>query len=338
MPPSPPSPYNLAVSLPRRTLVQWLVVAALVAAGVAFLTWRTGGTFLMRGNLASVARRIAEQAIVAAGVTMVIIAGGIDLSVASVMQAAGVAAFAVVKAGGPDAGGAWVAAGAAAALAVGGLVGLVNGTLTTRFGIAPFIATLSTMAIVAGLARVVTGARPVYLERMPAALDWLGRGMVLQDANGVGIPVPALIMAGVLSGAAVLLHRTKLGRWIYAVGGNEEAARLSGVPVAAVRTFTYLVTGVLAGLAGLLLAARLGSGDPKTATGWELTIIAACVVGGTSLAGGKGTILGTFLGALLIGVLENAQNLLGIGSFWHPVTLGCVILLAVLADRLARGR
>jgi ribose/xylose/arabinose/galactoside ABC-type transport system permease subunit len=194
------------------------------------------------------------------------------------------------------------------------------------------------MLMARGVAFLYTGGRPIEIDNN--AYDWLGTGLLLPGlgriANIPGIPVPIVIMLAVVIGAGYLLGQTRFGRYVYAIGGNEEAARLSGIAVARVKLGVYMISGALAGLASLLLAARLNSGIPQSGEGYELQSIAAVVVGGTSLMGGRGSIAGTFVGALLIGVLYNVMNLLNVQSYAQDVVLGAVILLAVLLDELRK--
>jgi ribose/xylose/arabinose/galactoside ABC-type transport system permease subunit len=221
--------------------------------------------------------------------------------------------------------------GIAAGAGVGIALGAVNGIAITRFNLPPFIATLAIWFIAGrdgGLAYLVNDGQPV--SNLPNVFLVLGAGSI------GGIPIPIIFMIVVVVIGHLVLTRTKFGRYVYAVGGNEEAAWLSGINVSRVKLAVYVISGLLAALAGMLLAARLASGDPKTGIGQELDVIAAVVVGGTSLFGGRGTILGTVVGALIIGVLNNGLNLLDISSYWQPVVKGAVILLAVLIDQVTK--
>jgi ribose transport system permease protein len=212
-----------------------------------------------------------------------------------------------------------------AAVLVGAVLGWVNGTVITRFGVPPFVATLGMLSIARGLTLLWTGGFPV--TRLGDRFGVIGTGVVL------GVPVPVWI-AGVLACAfAVLTRRTRFGRYVYAIGGNERAALLSGLPVDRVKRSVYTLCGALAAVAGLIVTARLDSAQPVAGVGYELDSIAAVVIGGTSLAGGRGSILGTVLGCLIIGVLNNGLFLLNVSPFWQQVVKGAVIIVAVALDR-----
>jgi len=275
--------------------------------------------FLTVSNLLNLLRQVSINAIIACGMTLVILTGGIDLSVGSVLALSS-AVLAGLAAGGTP----WPLA-LLAALALGAALGLFNGVIITRGKIAPFVATLGTMAIARGFTLVYTGGRPV--TGLPSALRWLGTGYVGP------IPAPIIIMVAVFAVVYLVLAHTPVGRFIYAVGSNEEAARFAGIPVARVTALTYVITGLASALAGAILTGRLNSAQPTAGSGFELDAIAAVVLGGTSLAGGQGSVLGTAIGALIIGILDNGLNLLGVSSFYQQVAQGAVILLAVLMDR-----
>jgi ribose transport system permease protein len=231
--------------------------------------------------------------------------------------------------GGLD-GSAWtVAAGFAVGILSCGLMGAFAGTLVAQFRVAPFITTLAFMMIARGLAFLITGGFSIY--QVPKALPWLGQG------HSFGVPNTVALLVVLYVVAHVFMTRTKLGRYIYAVGGNEEAARLSGVPVRAVTVFVFVVSSVAAGIGGCIQASQLNTGTPNCGQMYELYVIAAVVVGGTSLSGGSGKILGTLIGAFIISVIENGMNLMGLESYTQKVVLGLIILAAVLLDKL-RGR
>jgi ribose/xylose/arabinose/galactoside ABC-type transport system permease subunit len=213
-------------------------------------------------------------------------------------------------------------------LAVGAVSGAMAGIFTTRFNITPFIVTLALMTIWRGASYMVTDGRPVW--GLPDQFAVLGSGRLL------AVPIPTLIMILVYITAHILLTRTPFGRYIYAVGGNREAARLSGINTNSVLIRVYIICGALASLSGILLASRMNSGQPNAGLMYELDVIAAVVVGGTSLFGGRGTVIGTFLGAMLIGILRNGLNLLNVNSYVQQVVVGVVILLAVLIDNLKK--
>ena len=286
-------------------------------------------TFLLPDNLLNVANQIAVIAILAIGMTMVIITGGIDLSVGSLIALAAVVTTGLIgQMGGEVAtGGAMVAAGLAA-IVMCGLIGSFSGFMITRFGVPPFIATLGMMQVASGLAYILSQGKPIY--RVPEALVTLGRG----TDPLLGLPYAVLLMAVLYLIAHLLMSRTTLGRYIYAVGGNAEAARLAGVRVKGVLLFVYAVCGMLAGLGGVVMASQLKSGAPTYGLMYELYVIAAVVVGGTSLSGGEGRILGTLIGAFINAVIQNGMNLPNVESYTQKVVLGLVILGAVLLDRL----
>lgn len=286
-------------------------------------------TFLLPENLRNVANQIAVIAILAVGMTMVIVTGGIDLSVGSLIALAAVVTASLIgRMGGEAAGAGAMVLGGAATLALCGGIGAFSGLMITRFKIPPFIATLAVMQVASGLAYIISEGRPVY--RVPQSFVLLGRG-----ADPVlGIPWAVLLMGVLYAAAHVLMSRTTLGRYIYAVGGNAEAARLAGVRVAAVLLFVYTASGALAGLGGVVMASQLRSGAPTYGLMYELYVIAAVVVGGTSLSGGVGTIPGTLVGAFIIAVIQNGMNLTHVESYSQKVILGLVILGAVLLDRL----
>jgi len=297
----------------------------------------THGNFLAPGNVINILRQIAVNAILAVGQTFVIITAGIDLSVGSlialtaVLMAAALSAFS----GAPYLG---LLAAVVVALGVGAAAGAVNGFPVVKFNLPPFITTLAMMLMARGLAFLATGGRPVEIDN--SVFSVAGSGFLLPGLGRLikipGIPTPVLIMLAVVLLGSYSLTQTRFGRYVYAIGGNEEAARLSGINVFATKLGVYVVSGALAGLASLLLTARLNSGIPQSGQGYELQSIAAVVVGGTSLMGGRGSIGGTFVGALLIGMLYNLMNLLNIQSYAQEVVLGAVILAAVLLDEFRK--
>jgi len=263
--------------------------------------------------------------------TLVILTGGIDLSVGSLLALAAVGSTWLVREvfGGPDAGAAGMATAGLLAVLFCGLIGAGNGLMVTRFGIPPFIATLAVMLVASGLAFTLAEGQSIY--QLPESFVGLGRGTSL-----FGLPNAVLLTAGLFLVAHVLLKHTRLGRHLYAVGGNREAALVSGVPVDRVLRFAYAASGLLAGLGGVVMASQLKSGSPTYGGMYELYVIAAVVVGGASLNGGRGTMAGTLIGALIIAVIQNGMNLTNVESYTQKVVLGGVILGAVLADRWRR--
>jgi ribose transport system permease protein len=285
--------------------------------------------FLKADNLLNITNQIAVIAIVAVGMTMVIIAGGIDLSVGSLIALSAVLSARLIRdyAGGTQAGALGCVLACAAGIAACGVAGLCSGALVTRFGIPPFIATLGMMLMGNGSAYILAKGESVY--QLPDSFVWLGRG-----SGMFGLPHAVALMLGLYLAAHVLMSHTRLGRYLYAVGGNREAANLSGVPVKRVLLIAYGLCGLLSGLGGVVMASQLKSGSPTYGQMYELYVIAAVVVGGTSLEGGKGRMFGTLTGALIIAVIQNGMNLTGTESYTQKVVLGMVILLAVLFDRL----
>lgn len=288
--------------------------------------------FLKRENLLNITNQIAVIAIVAVGMTLVIITGGIDLSVGSLIALAAVAGCLLIR----EAGGALQAGVAAmslsclAAIAACGLVGAMTGLCITQGRIPPFIVTLAVMMMASGVAYLLTNGESVY--QVPDAFVWLGRG-----ADLFGIPNAVVLMALLYLVTHLLMSKTILGRYIYAVGGNAEAARLSGVPVKRIQFLAYAASGILAGLGGIVMASQLKSGSPTYGQMYELYVIAAVVVGGTSLSGGEGKILGTLIGAFIIAVIQNGMNLMNVESYTQKVVLGFIILAAVLLDKLKQA-
>ena len=273
-------------------------------------------TFLDPGNLTNILKQASLLGFVALGMCFVLIGGGLDLSVGSIVALSSVL-IAGLSATLPP------IVGIHIALLAGILIGVVNGYFVTAFNFQPIIVTLSTMAIVRGIAMAYSDSRPIF-GTLPDELFLLADGVVL------GLPVPAILffLAGTVS--IFFLRYTDLGRQIYQVGGNEEAARLAGINVARVKILTYGISGFLSAFAGLMLVARMQSGEAvRTGIGWELDAIAAAAIGGVSLMGGIGTIVGTLCGALIIGMMANAFNLLGINPYWQRIVIGIVLAVAV---------
>jgi ribose transport system permease protein len=304
--------------------------AALSAAKVMIAGGYRWPTFLLNENLLNVVNQIAVIAIIAIGMTMVIITGGIDLSVGSVIALSAVVATSlIVQMGGAHAG-AWTMIGASAIAILGcGLIGGMSGIMITKFSIPPFIATLGWMLVASGLAYIIAAGESIY--DIPNSFVWLGRG-----ADLFSIPNAVVLMVLLYLAAYFIMSQTVLGRHIYAVGGNAEAARLAGIRVQWILLFVYTASGLMAGLGGIILASQLKSGAPTYGLLYELYVIAAVVVGGTSLSGGEGKMMGTLIGALMIGVIQNGMNLTGVESYAQKVVLGLVILGAVLLDKLRR--
>lgn len=287
------------------------------------------GTFLTAENIMNVGRQIAEIAIMAVGQTLVIIAGGIDLSVGSVLAFSGVATGLVLTSTGN------IPLGVCAGLAAGSLCGGLNGFLVTKGKIPPFVVTLGMMGVASGVALVLTGGTNIFIDIpiQERGFNSIGLGRLFGT-----IPIPLIIMTFVALFAHVLLSKTPTGRYVYAIGGSSESARLSGISVNRYQGLTFLISGFTAGLAGVVLASRLGISQPTAGQGYELDTIAATVIGGASLMGGIGTIPGTLVGAFIMAVLRNGCNLLDISEFWQRIAIGTIVVLAVYYDHLRRRR
>jgi ribose transport system permease protein len=286
--------------------------------GLCLVLWILTPHFLTVSNLLNVAQQTAINAIIAVGLTFVIVSGGIDLSVGSIVALSGVVLASLLQQG--------VAFPIAilAGLGVGLGCGLVNGLLITLGRLPPFIATLGMMSIVRGGGLQFTEGRPI--SGFSDAFRWIATGDV------AGVPAPVLLMLAVYGVAHFTLRRTTFGRYVYAIGGNEEAALLSGVDVRWNKTAVYALSGGLSALAAVVLTARLNSGQPIAGLNYELDAIAAAVIGGASLLGGQGSVVSTLIGALILGVLRNGLNLIGVSSFVQQIVIGAVIILAVLVD------
>ncbi|ANF95685.1 MULTISPECIES: ribose ABC transporter permease RbsC [Paenibacillus] len=277
--------------------------------------------FLEPLNILNLLRQVAINALIAFGMTFVILTGGIDLSVGSILALSSAFVANLMLAGVDP------ILAIIIGCAAGGVMGMVNGLMITKGRMAPFIATLATMTIFRGLTLVYTNGNPITGLGDSMAFQLFGRGYFL------GIPVPAITMAIAFIILWVILHKTPFGRKTYAIGGNEKAAIVSGIKVPRVKIMIYSLAGALSALAGAILTSRLNSAQPTAGTSYELDAIAAVVLGGTSLSGGRGRIVGTLIGALIIGTLNNGLNLLGVSSFYQMVVKGIVIVIAVLIDR-----
>lgn len=275
--------------------------------------------FATPANLINVARQISINGILAVGVTYVLLTGGVDLSLGSVVALTGVVAATFAHPGDYP-----VVVPILLGILAGAACGAANGVVVTWGKVAPFIATLGMMTIARGLALLVSGGRPV--SNMSPQMTRLGGELA-------GIPIPVLFLGAVAAGSWFFLTNTRLGRYVYAVGGNENAARAAGISVNRVKMFAYTVCGAMAGLAGVVLAARITTGQPNAGVAYELDAIAAVVIGGTSLSGGVGGVGGTLLGALLMGVINNGLDLLNVSSYYQQIVKGCIIVGAVWLDR-----
>jgi ribose/xylose/arabinose/galactoside ABC-type transport system permease subunit len=319
----------------------WMRVGAAIATLIVLaviVNIAAKGAFLEPGNIIRVLRQITYGCIMAVGETFVIITGGIDLSVGSLVSLSGVvmAMFAnSMHIGGFP----LIAATLIVGIALGGLAGFVNAVPVVKLNLPPFITTLAMMQIASGLSYKLSHGRPIPLQSPDFQNTGIGffLGPLFSAVHLPGLPVPVIWMVVIVAISSIVLMRTRFGRYVFALGGNEEAARLAGINVARTKTLVYVISGMCAAVAGFLLMALFSSGSPQTGTGDEmLEAIAAVVVGGTSLMGGRGTIIGTFFGALLIGMLYNVMNLLSIESYTQKIVLGAVILLAVVIDELRK--
>jgi len=327
---------KLDAIITSQSAAQWLVFANLsrdfAALGSPMLVQprlERWPSFLKRENLLNIANQIAVIAIIAIGMTMVIITGGIDLSVGSLIALAAVVAALGIRdyAGAEKATTLGMVGACAVSIGLCALIGAVNGWLVTRWSLPPFIVTLVTMLAGSGAAYRLAEGQSIY--QVPESFIWLGRG-----ADLGGLPNAVLLMLLLYVGAHLFMKHTAMGRYLYAVGGNREAALLSGLRVGGVLIFAYTMSSLLAGLGGVVMASQLKSGSPTYGQMYELFVIAAVVVGGTSLSGGRGRIFGTLIGALIIAVIQNGMNLMNIESYTQKIVLGLVILGAVLADRM----
>lgn len=319
--PTSPSPKDRALAV-ARSLPGPLVGLLVIFLAMSFLS----PYFLTSRNLLNIVSQVSDVGVMAVGAALVIIIGGIDLSVGSTL------ALSIMTS-------AWLfrdhgipfALALVIALAVGALIGLVNGVLSTVGRVQPFVATLATMSAAAGLALYVTDGSPV--TSFP---DWFL--LLTESVPGTPIPVEGVVMVAIYLGAAFWLRYRPDGRALYAIGGNEEVARLSGLKVTSIKIRVYVIAGVLASVAGMLTMSRLDSAQPTAGAADLLNVIAVVVIGGASLAGGSGTMLGTFIGLLIIGVLNNGMSLLNVSPNLQPVVIGVVIIAAVMSDRGGRAR
>lgn len=276
-------------------------------------------TFLAVSNLRNLFTQISVNAVISLGMTFVILTGGIDLSVGSIVAIAGAVSAVTIKNTGS------ISLGILAALLTGIAVGFINGIIVSKGRIQAFIATLATQTVFRGVTYVFTGGNPI---------SGLGDSFIkLTNSRILGVPVPVIITIIVFAICAYVLTQTRYGRYVYAVGGNEDSSRLSGINVNKVKSWVYIISGATAVIAGIIVTSRIGSAAPTAGSGYELDAIAAIVIGGTNLVGGEGTILGTIIGVLIIGVLNNGLNLMDVSAFYQTIVKGLVILLAVLIDK-----
>jgi ribose transport system permease protein len=302
------------------------MVAAMSLLSDKFLTAENGWNIL---------RQISVNLCLSVGMTLIILTGGIDLSVGAILALAGAVAAGLLKNGLalPSVNGLLqftVFGAMVAGVLVGLVLGWFNGMVITRFDLPPFVATLAMLSIARGLTMLWTGGFPI--TGLGTGFGFIGTGILL------GVPMPVWISVALVGLFVLVTRKTRFGRYLFAVGGNERAALLTGLRVDRIKLWAYTLGGALAGVAGLIVTARLDSAQPNAGLGYELDSIAAVVIGGTSLSGGRGSILGTLLGCLIIGVLNNGLFLLNVSPFWQQVVKGCVILAAVAVDKMSARR
>lgn len=306
---------------------QSIIALLIMCIALSFLSDR----FLTADNAWNVMRQISVNVVISVGMTLVILTGGIDLSVGSILAFCGAVTAGMLKFGAEIPGlnlyvdftlvGALVGG-----ILIGTALGWFNGLTITRFKVPPFVATLAMLTIARGLTMLWTGGFPI--TGLGESMAFIGTGWFL------GMPMPVWISIVIVVAAVILTNRTRLGRYIYAIGGNEKAAELSGLKIRKIKMIVYSIAGAMAAIGGILVTSRLDSAQPNAGAGFELDSIAAVVIGGTSLSGGKGTIMGTVQGALIIGILNNGLVLLNVSPFWQQVIKGLVILLAVIIEKI----
>ncbi|WP_299837415.1 ABC transporter permease [uncultured Jannaschia sp.] len=308
-----------------------LAFASLVVLLIGFSL--ASPNFMQTSNMIAILQATSVNGVLAVAVTLVIITGGIDLSVGTMMTFCAVITGVVLTYAGMP-----LLLGVVAAIATGALCGLCSGTFVAKMKIPPFIATLGMMLILRGLSLVISGTRPIYFNDTPGFSE-ISRGSIIGAAiPALPIPNGVLILFLVAAAAAWVLGRTVLGRYTFALGSNEEAVRLSGVNTDRWKIAIYALSGAIVGIAGLLIASRLNSAQPALGLGYELEAIAAVVIGGTSLSGGRGSILGSLIGALIMAVLTNGLRVLSVAQEWQTVVTGAIIIVAVYADMMRRRR
>lgn len=302
---------------PKKLLVKYksLLGLILLIVVMSFLNSR----FLKISNLRNIFTQVSVNAIIAMGMTFVILTGGIDLSVGSILAISGAVSAMVMKVTGN------IMLAILSGLAVGMVIGAINGLIIARGKLQAFIATLATMTIFRGVTYVFTNGIPI------SGLD--DSFMVIGNEKVLEIPLPIIIMGVIFLITLYILSETRFGRYIYAIGGNEDSARLSGINTRRVKSMVYVLSGITAAFSGIIVTSRIGSAGATAGTGYELDAIAAVVIGGTSLSGGEGSVSGTIIGALIIGILNNGLNLMNVNPFYQSIVRGSVILVAVLFDK-----
>ncbi|WP_240689465.1 ABC transporter permease [Ammoniphilus sp. YIM 78166] len=309
------NPFN-AVSTIIRGNIGIITVLLILFITLSFLS----PVFLTSDNLITVLRQISINVFLALGMTLVIILAGIDLSVGAIVALSGTLTVGLIVTTGLP-----IFLAILIGLLVGVVIGFLNGVIISQFKLPAFIVTLATLNVASGAAYIYSNGQSVRIRE--EAYTMIGTGQLFGF-----LPLPVVYMFVAIAIVSILLNKTKFGTYVYAIGGNREAARLSGVPTKKVEIAVYTLTGFLAAFAGIVLSARMYSGQPSVGAGYEMDAIAACVLGGVSMAGGRGRISGTVFGAMVIGVISNGLNLLGVSSFWQLVVKGLIILVAILVD------
>ncbi len=311
-----------AISVTKKRNINFRQLGILIVLAIMFAIFSIGSKdFFTANNMISILQQAAIKGTIAIGMTLVIITAGIDLSVGSITGlSAAVAAMIMVKNGADS-----IPTAIAAAIAIGFICGFINGELISRFKLQPFLVTMGTLSLYRGIEYIYTGA--VTVRGLPPVFS------STMNAWNDSIPIPVIVMLAVLAIVYLVIKYTKWGRYVYAIGGNEEATRLSGVNVNRTRVATYTLMGVICAIAGLLYLGRIGSADANTGTGYEMDAIAAAAIGGASLAGGKGNLIGTILGAIMLAALQNGLTLLKVQSFYQTAATGLIIIIAVIIDR-----
>ncbi|QRM55857.1 ABC transporter permease [Sinorhizobium sp. BG8] len=322
---SPAKPGFFTAAALQKAVAFVVLIAMLIYFSVAT------ANFMTQSNMIGIMQATAVNGVLAVACTFVIVSGGIDLSVGTLMTFCAVITGVLLTFLKLP-----MAVGIVGAMATGAFCGAVSGTIIAKFKIPPFIATLGMMLILKGLSLVISGVKPIYFNDTPNFTMISVDSFVGQIVPGLEIPNGVLILFAVALVASIILTRTLLGRYIFALGSNEEAARLSGVNVDRWKILTYALGGLVCGIAGLLIASRLNSAQPALGQGYELDAIAAVVIGGTSLSGGRGTILGTIIGAFIISVLNNGLRIMGVAQEWQIVVTGIIIIVAVFVDMVLR--
>lgn len=317
---------NRRASINVRNLVQKYSLPLIFLAICIIISLLTP-TFLLPENLRNVMIQIAINALIGVGMTYVILIGGIDISVGSVVGLAGIVVTAIIKTIPDPSTLLCVFVSIGISIAVGILCGGINGIAVIHFRIPPFIATLGMYSIARGLAFVYTQSRPIF--ELPESFSWIGQGYIGK------FPVIVIIMIIVLTVAHIVLDKTTFGRYVYAVGSNSTVAELSGINVKKITMIVYILCGILSAFAGVCLASKLAVGQPSAGTSYELTAIAAVVMGGTSMSGGKGNMVNTVFGLLTIGAINNGLSLLQVSSYWQGIAMGMIILIFVALEQLS---